>query len=115
MLGSLARPTCLRARPCRPRRACGVGTRREDGRRAGLVGLRPAEDRSPCRVLHEDALARVRQEARVLMREWFAYDLDRKLMDRRLVLGDDLDTARIELPPGRSTPNLRFVYAADSV
>jgi hypothetical protein len=51
----------------------------------------------------------------VLTREWFAFDFGKRLVDRRVVLGDDLSTPRIELPAGRNAPDLRFVYAADGV
>jgi hypothetical protein len=49
-------------------------------------------------------------DSRVMLTEWVSYDLSRKLIDRRIGIGDDPSTVAIESPPSRDAPSLRFIY-----
>ena len=49
----------------------------------------------------------------ILVSEWVDYDLEKKIIDRRIGLGDDPSTKVVEPTGTRDAPSLRFVLQAD--
>jgi hypothetical protein len=49
----------------------------------------------------------------ILVSEWVDYDLEKKIIDRRIGLGDDPSTPAVEPAGTRDAPSLRFVLQAD--